>query len=518
MKTFKSFIIAACAVIGLSACSASWLDNDLTGSTISKEEFEAISSTTEGQLRGLYSYMYANGGDHHTFGQKSIDMATDFLSGDMSMGADAYGWFVSDAKYLGTSASASRNSYIWSYYYSIIMNANALIRKLSNMETLTDLEKNYYAQALTMRAYCYFNLLHLYTPGRNDNTQGYYGGTGLEYRAVPVYNEFTYREDNGLPKEQDLSTKAQLIEYIQNDLNAAIAYFDEVQDTVPVRQDKLFINADIARVYQAYTYMIDERWDSAFKVAVRVIENPTENYAILPLEQVKTTGFTDVTNPSWMWGLDVTIENTGMLASFWGHMDVHTYSYAQAGATKVIDSKLYDDIPAYDIRKEWFDSKKLNPEYKFYDLARATGTDVDRRWLNDIVYMRFEEVYLIAAEAAYRNGDEENAKTYLKSLVDERYRDDVDDGKGNILTPVDVTTLSGNDLLAEIERNWRVELWGEGRSLMTYKRFATPHVLGNRVRVFLKDEQLIPTDHSKNDCLFRLPSGESSTNSAITFQ
>ncbi|MGM9805441.1 MAG: RagB/SusD family nutrient uptake outer membrane protein [Candidatus Aphodosoma sp.] len=518
MKNIKLFVLAVLVVFGFSACSESWLDNDLTGNTISREEFESISSTTEGQLRGLYTYVYSNASSssHQNFGQKAIDMTTDFLSGDMSMGADAYGWFVSDARYQSTSQNASRNSYIWTHYYSLIMNVNALIRKLSNQDTLTVLEKNYYAQALTMRAHCYFNLLNLYTPGRNDNTQSYLGGMGDDYRAVPVYTEFTYT-DKGLPAEQDLSTKRQLIDLIHSDLDAAIAYFDEVKDTVPVRSDKLFVNADIARVYQAYTYMIEERWDSAYNVAVKVINEPTEPYAILPYDEVLTTGFASLSNPSWMWGHDVTIETTGGLASFWGHMDVHTYSYAQAGATKVIDSNLYDQIPEYDIRKQWFDAKKLNPDYKFYDLARGTGIDVDRRWLNDIVFMRIEEVYLIAAEAAARDGHDADAQIYLKALVDERYKA-VDDGKGGMIEPVDVSTLTGNDLLSEIERNWRVELWGEGRSLMTYKRFANPHTTGNRVRVFLKSETLNPVDHSQNDCLFRLPSGEQSSNGAITYQ
>lgn len=511
MKNIKLLVIGLAAVLGFSACSESWLDNELTGGSLSQEEYDKTPATIEGSVRGLYSFLYAAvSSEHHTFGQKSIDIATDFMSGDMSMSADAYGWFVSDAQLMGSSASGSRNAYIWSYYYQIIMNANFVIRSLDSKESLTLEEKDYYAQVLTMRAYCYFNLLHLYTPGRTDGNEGFMGGIGMDYRAVPIYNE-TMFNDKGLPKEQDLSTKRELIDAVRNDLTAALSYFDAVaQDTVLVRPSKLYVNADIARMYSAYTYMIEEKWDSAYAEAERVINSTDNGYAILPYDDVTTTGFTNVDNPSWMWGLDVTIDNTSALASFWGHMDIYTYSYAQAGARKIIDDLLYKSIPDYDARKKWFDASKLNPDWKFYDLNRGTGNNVDRRWLNDIVYMRIEEAYLVAAEAAWRAGKEAEAKSRLKDLVSERYRA-VKEGDPDPVAAIDA--LSSDLLGAEIEYNWRIELWGEGRSLMTFKRFGGAHTTGSR-RAFLKNENLQATD---TRLLFRLPSGEQSSNMAITY-
>ena len=512
MKYIKLFVIGLVVMVGLSACSASWLDNELTGGTLSQEDFDKISSTTEGSVRGLYSLLYQNTSEHHNFGQKSIDIATDLMSGDMAMLADAYGWFVSDAKLLGAGSGGSRNAYMWNYYYGIIMNANMLIRKLDSKTVLSQNEKNFYAQALTMRAYCYFSLLNYYTPSRSDDASGYMGGVGMDYRAVPIYTEATFN-DKGLPMEQDLSTKAELFAQVHSDLSAAISYFNALDpDSVSQRTDKLVLNKDIARTYQAYTFLMEEKYDTAYLVAADIINNPTENYAILPYEDVLTTGFTDVTNPSWMWGLDVTVETTGGLATFWGHMDVFTYSYAQAGAKKGMDQVLYTEMPDYDVRKQWFDSKdKYTPYYKFYDLKRGTGVDVDRRWLNDIVFMRIEEVYLIAAEAAARsNSYTSEAVGMLSELLKERYKATDDSAVDPIAA---ISQMGPEDLLREIEYNWRVELWGEGKSLMTLKRFGSMRKIGNNNK-FLKGEDLGAND---SRILFRLPGGELSTNMAITY-
>lgn len=503
MKNIKFLVFGLAAMLTFSACSESWLDNELNSSTISQEEFEKLNGTIEGSVRGLYTFMYSVS-DHDMFGQKSIDIATDLLSCDMAMSADAYGWFTTDAQRNGSSSTGSRNSYMWSYYYRIIMNANAIVRNLSAKQAdgteLTQMEKKYLAETLTMRAYCYFSIVNFYTPGLGNTQQSNYGGAGLDYRTAPIYTETTYDPKTGLVLEQDLSTKAQLFEMIHSDLGAAIAYFDALDADTAARSNKLFVNADIARAFSAYTFLLEEKYDTAYKVAKEVID--AGNFSIIPYDEVTTTGFTDVNCSSWMWGLDVTVENTGSLASFWGHIDTHTYSYAYAGALKVIDKTLYESIPETDIRKKWFDATKLNPDFKFYDLARGTGNNIDRRWLNDYVYMRIEEMYLVGAEAAARDGKETESRELLKPLVEARD------------TNADVDALTGSALLSSIYYNWRIEMWGEGRGLMTFKRFGEAKTTGGN-NYFVKNQDLNPTDYQMT---FQLPYAEYSGNSQISTQ
>jgi hypothetical protein len=195
------------------------------------------------------------------------------------------------------------------------------------------------------------------------------------------------------------------------------------------------------------------------------------SYQILPYEEVLTDGFNDVNSSNWMWGHDVTIESRTGLKSFWGQVDVYTYSYAWAGSIIGMDQNLWESIADSDIRKQWFDSsndgekKNLNPYNKFFSAAnnsKSTNSDaIDREWLQDVVYMRIEEAYLIASEAAWRNGDLAKGKEYLKTLVIER--------DPTIAAQID--SYDEETFKTYLYKNWRVELWGEGRALRTLKRF-----------------------------------------------
>ena len=490
-------------VFGLSSCTSSWLDTEMTGSALTQEEYDKLPGTAESAVLGLYSTMYAGSSSHHYFGQKSIDMGTDILSGDMAMTDNAYGWFTDCEQQQCASMTAERNSYIWSYYYRIILNANAAIRSFVALENPTDEQKASLAQCLTMRAYCYFNLAHLYSPGLTDTETGDYflGNTGLDYLCVPIYNENSATNDTtGLVKEQQVASTRDVYLQVESDLVWAVDLF---KSSGFQRSSKLHVNEDIANAYLAYTYLQSQQYDSAYVLAKRVID--AGNFEILPYENLTTTGFTDQNDPSWMWGLDVTIETTTQLASFWGHIDIHTYSYALAGATKAIDDELYKEIPETDGRINWFDkNKKYIPDWKFYDKARGVRSDeVDRRWLNDIVFMRIEEMYLVGAEAAARAGKDAEAKELLKALLAER-----DEA---VMATVD--GMSNDELISNLYYNWRVEMFGEGRALMTLKRFGGAKMRGKN-HFYKPGESMQAVDPANPVLLFIIPYSEYVNNQA----
>ena len=198
-----------------------------------------------------------------------------------------------------------------------------------------------------------------------------------------------------------------------------------------------------------------------------------------------------------MWGSITTIDNYTGLASFFGQVDIHTYSYAWAGAYKVIDERLYGSIPEADLRKAWFNKdKRLVPDWKFYDLNRGeTEATIDRNWLNDLVFMRVEEMYLIAAEAAERNGNTADATAVLKSLTDERYNGEIPS-----------TTFAS--LSDEIYYNWRIEMWGEGRALQVFKRYQATVQRGSNHFAF-EGQEFNGTDLQ---FIFQIPYSETTTN------
>ena len=197
-------------------------------------------------------------------------------------------------------------------------------------------------------------------------------------------------------------------------------------------------------------------------------------------------GMNTVNNPSWIWGVDITKDNSGGLCTWWGMMDVFTYSYAAAGDVKIINQELYDQIPESDSRKRWFTKPgtysgnmaflSYTPMNKFFSASGAEAGYLmyDRQWTEDIVFMRIEEAWLLAAEASLRNNDIETAREALYGLVSERDPQGADD----------IFSMSADQLLDCLYYNWRVEMWGEGRGLLTQKRFKRANKRGTNDGAF----------------------------------
>jgi hypothetical protein len=184
-------------------------------------------------------------------------------------------------------------------------------------------------------------------------------------------------------------------------------------------------------------------------------------YTLMSAEEV-TGGFNDLNTSGWMWGVDLTVDNGLGLVSWWGQMDLYTYSYAWAGDAKAIDANLYNAIPADDVRKAQFAEPTggytdLMPLNKFYHPDRVIGGQANIT--TDYLYMRVAEMYLLHAEAAAKGGDTGAAQTMLKALLAER-----------LPSTAYVDGLSGQALLDEIYLQTRIELWGEGKSYLSLKR------------------------------------------------
>ena len=167
MKNIKILFFSFALLLGLASCS---LNHELTGSSITEEELASLDGTTYKRVRGLYALMFQYGGDHQTFGQKSVDIATDILSGDMALTNSGYGWWSSEGNLVCSTTGAGRTSQIWSTNYLIIANANNIIRMLDKKgaENWTQTDSLSYAESKTLRAYSYFNLAYLFSPSPKD--------------------------------------------------------------------------------------------------------------------------------------------------------------------------------------------------------------------------------------------------------------------------------------------------------------------------------------------------------------
>lgn len=498
MKQIKYAILTIVLGLGLTSCGDSFLTQYPEGGVLLEDQYKSLPDKLEGAIKGIYSKLYEYG-NHDTFGQRSMDMYADIQSGDMAMKKSSYGWFEN---YERGNYYAYTRSFAWSLYYEIIHLANLCDIAIEPNKTEIfagmvsgDPEETiaqqgyYYGQVLALRGWAYAHLLNIYADPRDKDN------ANLDDKVLPIYTGAEVAADTlGCP----LSTVKDVYSRIYEDLSEAVELLD-FYGKLNQRGSKLEVDADVARLILAYAMLnrgdqssIVADGKNCYQIALEQAQAVISGgkYPMLKLNELTTTGFCDVNASNWMWAEDVTVENTTALGSFFGQVDIHTYSYAAAGDTKGIDSNLYDEIAAtgWDARKDWFRDgagespigngpKKSGfaycPDGKFYCPKTKHTTDlskVDRDWLCDNVFMRVELAYLIAAEAAYSNDDEATAWTYLDLLCAER----IADGKSAEYSAWKAATSVENAIIY----NWRVEMWGEGYSMQLFRRLQKTKTLG----------------------------------------
>ncbi|MDO4763705.1 MAG: RagB/SusD family nutrient uptake outer membrane protein [Flavobacteriaceae bacterium] len=423
------------------------------------------------QLNGLYVMMInpETGGttSHEDFGQKGVDVFTDLLSADMAMSNDAYRRYRNVVNLTATLNYDDTYNYIpWRYYYRLIKAANGVVKSVGGNDAIpTSLDvKHALGQAKAMRAYAYFYLMQLYTTGYNP-----------EEEAIPLYLEAGF---SSAPK----SKQSVVYQSIEKDLTDAITLLEGFE-----RTSKSMINKSVAQGLLAYTYAAQGKHRLAAEMSKAVMNSGVpistrEEIVRYKHDGVNETGggFNNLdTNRSWLWGFDLITENGLDLASWWGQIDVFTYSYQWAGNSKQIDETLYKSIKEDDIRKHQFISIKKTgqggrdyevvsndddkstyryvPANKFFAPEREIAKQ--RKISTDYVFMRVDEFHLLAAESLAKDGNDAEAKSILKEYLKTR------------ITNVDyIDNLSGKELQDEIYKNTRIEFWGEGKSYLAMKR------------------------------------------------
>jgi hypothetical protein len=164
-----------------------------------------------------------------------------------------------------------------------------------------------------------------------------------------------------------------------------------------------------------------------------------------------------------MWGAKIVSDQAGMYASLFAHMDP-AVSYALR-APKQISKWLYAKMGQSDTRRAWWNP---NHELNTYDDAGNVLSGYQQEkfafsnvatWEGDYIWMRVEEMYFNAAEAACRLGDEAAAKKYLMAVMSQRDPSYTCNKTGTAMGKL--TTDETGSLLEEIIIQKRIELWGE---------------------------------------------------------
>lgn len=489
---FYSMLVTSLILVG---CSEDFLNPERNTNVLTDKDFDEFIGVNPdlavGTLDGIASFMIQDRGittQHYDFGQKGVDIWLDMLVGDMALSTSGYGWYNGIANLIPTTdETATENKIIWDYYYKIVSLSNSVIMSSGGNDAEPDTVelRRILGQAKASRAYAYFYL-----------TQTYQREFDLSQPILPYYD--------GETSETGKVPASQIYDLIIRDLTHAIELLDGY-----TRAQKNQINKDIAHGLLAYTYAAMGNYADAKTHANVVVDSGA--YPLTTTGQLAYpgvgSGFNDVTTPSWMWGFDLTEDLGHQLIDWWGQVDYFTYSYAAFGDAKCMDDELYAQIPANDIRKTQFAtaSQPLMPINKFFDPARIQAEQYIIT--TDLIFMRVEEFYLLSAEASAKTGDEGAAKATLIEFLTPRLG-------GVAEAEAYVNPLSGTALMDAIYLQTRIEMWGEGKTYLAFKRNKKTATRGTN-HVFRAGSSF---PYNANEMSFLIPRSEIDNNPAIDGQ
>jgi hypothetical protein len=451
-KIFKyTFVgLLAGSMVLTTSCSEERIETSPTQS-MSGQGLLASGNAALVALNGIYREMYTagwstSGNTHQCFGITAYNLGAEVMGEDHIMGASGSGWFWYDALYNVKQryASSSWRSYdLWYAYYNWIANANYIIAAEETMGG-TSAEVNYaIGQAYAIRAYSYFMLSQWFARTLKGHESE---------KCVPIYTEPTTPETTGQPR----ATNAEVYAQIDSDIKKAVELLKGTE-----QQNKSHIGYAVALGIQARIALVENDWQTAYTAAEAAIS--ASGCKILDAKSV--AGMNDSGAADVMWGAGIIADQVGMYASFFSHMDFEAGKYGES-APKCINKELYAKMNPTDGRRDWWVSGKtsaglLQEKFKFTDVAT---------WMGDYIFMRVEEMYLTAAEAACRLGQEDQARTILKTFMSYRDTDYTCDKTGTALGATSATADETGSLLEEILIQRRIELWGEDGRMFTLKR------------------------------------------------
>lgn len=495
MKMNNGYFVALLGSAMLLTTSCSDLDTNPSGSTMSDGQLNEVLAQDPSKLKSEVSGMYANMieygaiaqwyGDvrHYDFGYASTMMMMDASGQDEPSQVSGYNWYNKPLRFVDRTANSETTYFIWNQCYKNIKVANDVLKSV-DLENLSDVAKSYVGQAYAMRAFEYFTLIQLY----QFTYKGHEDAAG-----VPLVTEKTTEaEANNNPR----AAVKDVYKQIMDDLNIAIDYLTDS------RSAKSEINRQVAYGLRARVNLVMQNWSDAAADAKKA----AEGYTPLSKEAAAAPGFNDVSASNWIWGNIVDESNdivkTGilnfpaMMCSFTGN------GYSPTYACRMINSKLWKEIPSTDVRKGWWIDENLNSSIvdskyvvhqkdedeegnvvKYLAVYNQTGdevADITEPYTNvkfgayknqygnelnacDIPLMRVEEMILIQAEATAMGGNVEEGKRILENFV-RTYRDPS--------YTCNASTAEGVQDAVWFQR--RVELWGEGFSFTDLLRLKKP--------------------------------------------
>lgn len=435
-----------CAILAasLSSCVNDWLDVAPSDGTDADAALTS-SSDLAATRTGMYKALKGNSSLVDYYGQQFF-VYGDVHAGDdyqyNNLGGSNRASFYYDMNYQTASeftSSTSSSNVAWKSPYIVIGRANRIIAAaeggaLSDAAEAKATIDQYAAEAKVLRALAHFDLVRIYGKPYTEDQ-----GASL---GVPLVTGVL--ESNAKPAR---STVAEVYTQVVKDLTEAISSNALATETEPGYVSVWGAKAILSRVY---LNMGD--YANALSVAEDIIKN--SGAALWTRDQYFKAWDASTPNESeFLFRLNVSGSTDNNDLNGIGNLQGRD-GYKEMVATKKFVDMLSAD--ANDVRNDMFLPATADKEVAVYGtnkvfLNKLRGQGGNLRNVTIVPIIRLSEVYLTAAECAFRNNDKTKAVEYLNDLV-----------KNRTTTEASLATVD-NITLERILIERRKELIGEGQ-------------------------------------------------------
>lgn len=435
-----------CAILAasLSSCVNDWLDVAPSDGTDADAALTSSSDLAAART-GMYAALKGNSNLVDYYGQQFF-VYGDVHAGDdyqyNNIGGSNRASFYYDMNYQTASefsSSISSSNVAWKSPYIVIGRANRIIAAaeggaLSDAAEAKATIDQYAAEAKVLRALAHFDLVRIYGKPYTEDQ-----GASL---GVPLVTGVL--ESNAKPAR---STVAEVYTQVVKDLTEAISSNALATETEPGYVSVWGAKAILSRVY---LNMGD--YANALSVAEDIIKN--SGAALWTRDQYFKAWDASTPNESeFLFRLNVAGSTDSNDLNGIGNLQQRD-GYEEMVATKKFVDMLTSDPE--DVRNDMFLPATAAKEVAIYGtnkvfLNKLRGQGGNLRTVTIVPIIRLSEVYLTAAECAFRNNDKTKAVEYLNDLV-----------KNRTTTEASLATVD-NITLERILIERRKELIGEGQ-------------------------------------------------------
>lgn len=444
-------IISACLLISfLSAGCNDFLDVNPAGTVTQDKMFRDV----QGYRDAMYG-IYANLAMTNLYGQNltygfADQLAQLFTPPRITESQDLTSYKVLQYDYTYPEIESMITN-IWSDMYRVISYVNNVLENIQHADI--DSHPDYRlinGEAHALRAFMHFDLMRYFCE---------------HIELVPDAGGIPYAYTFDL-KNKELFTLKECYENVLEDLTVAQNYL--LNDTSQIATDYRgtvynFVTLPAVYAMKARVFHYEGQLDSAGIYAEKVMQYSNYHLIDVPTDLPEAQKYPG--GAEMIWGLSTTKLYDVLFQEFQSDPTTNFELMRPREDVEEIYKDVSWDAQNHDYRFDnFFENEERGWVFnRLLKVNRDNPDDIEEQKKNTkgICMLRLPEMYYIAAEASYVQGDQEKALKYLQAVRNSR-------GLTAALPSDRTNTLE--KFRAELQKERRKEFWGEGQTFLDYKR------------------------------------------------